>query len=344
MSLNIVKSAAFNASDIAYQNYLLARSCIVNMMEESSSSIGSASAYWEEEMEGFDYMLEASPRLIAKLREHCYHITGIRSYEYRAHHSHATHNFAAKLDALRAIDKNNLFVPESENMGGFGHIIDGVKVNIDTLKFYESLIALDRAGFLQNVGKMRQSVLEIGSGWGGFAYQFKSLFPNSTYILVDLPPTMLFSMTYIMTQFPQAKIFVYGRDDVKELENNLLFYDFVFLPHFVFPTITLRQLDIAINMVSFQEMTSAQVRGYFEKIKALGCKMVYSHNRNRSRHNHELSSVADIFKECYQTQELTLLPTQYVTLGNPYKVNMKRRLYNLLKGYKQDELFLTVIW
>ena len=52
----------------------------------------------------------------------------------------------------------------------------------------------------------RKLVWEIGAGWGGFAYQFKTLFPDVTYVIVDLPELFLFSATYLMTLFPEAKV------------------------------------------------------------------------------------------------------------------------------------------
>ena len=79
------------------------------------------SAYWQQEVEGFDYMFDASPLVIGKLREHEYHLTGLRSYEYRRHHADYARRFASKLRRLREVDPGNLFVPESEALGGFGH-------------------------------------------------------------------------------------------------------------------------------------------------------------------------------------------------------------------------------
>jgi hypothetical protein len=49
------------------------------------------------------------------------------------------------------------------------------------LRFYECRIALDRAGVIEELrAGRRQNVLEIGAGWGGFAHQLKTMFPNVT--------------------------------------------------------------------------------------------------------------------------------------------------------------------
>ncbi len=348
MSLNVAKIVGGAEQEAAYNSYITMRPYILKMMEMNNKDSGTASAYWEEEMAGFDYMLDASPLLIRKLREHCYHITGIRSYEYRAHHSHAAPQFAAKLEALRKLDTDNLFVPESPEMGGFGHVINNVLVNIDTLKFYESLIAMNKAGLLAGIKKKPSAVLEVGAGWGGFAYQFKTLFPDSTYIIVDLPPTMLFSATYLATQFPKAKMFIYGRDDVKLLKTNLLDYDFVFIPHYAFPDVELQQLDLAINMVSFQEMTTEQVSGYMRRLATLGCKNLYSHNRDRSKHNNQLTSVSDLFKNYYHTEEIKILPVSYTNLNfatkQPKKSKSKKKtLLGIARNVKQKIVAMPVV-
>ena len=83
-----VSKQAAEQSD-SYRNYLCIRERVMQMMEEmQSDSNYRPSDYWKEELSGMDYMLDASPLIIDKLREHCYHLTGIRSYDYRGHHVH----------------------------------------------------------------------------------------------------------------------------------------------------------------------------------------------------------------------------------------------------------------
>src|SRR3989338_2336289 len=72
----------------AYQNYLQVRDAVFKMMSHAPNG-GEAlpSAYWREELSGMEYMLDASPLIIEKLRHHCYHLTGVREYDYRPHHA-----------------------------------------------------------------------------------------------------------------------------------------------------------------------------------------------------------------------------------------------------------------
>jgi putative sugar O-methyltransferase len=303
-----------------YQNYLRVRGNVFKCLEMMDARAGAPSSYWKEELAGFDYLLDASPLIIEKLREHCYHITGIKSYEYRLHHAHAAEPFRKKLALLKALDSDGLFVGENASLGGFGHDIDGQLVNIDTLKFYESLIAMQKAGLLTPAKGQRgerQVWLEIGAGWGGFAYQVKTLFPNVTYVIVDLPQTLLFSATYLMSVFPQARCAFYPEASLEEVQSSTKSYDFIFLPHFMFQRLNLR-VNLAINMVSFQEMTTEQVVGYVKNLKNMGCEQLYSHNRDRSGHNPELTTVTSIIEDHFGSpREIEVLGYGYTSLTPP---------------------------
>ena len=61
-----------------YKNYLEARDAAFKMLEAGSRAGAKASAYYEDEMRGLEYMLDASPLIVKNLRHHCHHITGIK--------------------------------------------------------------------------------------------------------------------------------------------------------------------------------------------------------------------------------------------------------------------------
>ena len=275
------------------------------------------SAYWTGELANIDYLIEASPLVIAKLRHHSFHITGIRPYDYRTKADSRRELFAQRLVALRELDRDTdtgggaLLVPEHPALGGFGYDIDGRLFNVDTLKFYEVLIGMERGGVLPAVRTADRPVIcEIGAGWGGFAYQFKTLFPRSTYVIVDFPELFLFSATYLGTVFPDARmVFCDGR----EVPDNLGEADFVFVPHARTELVESLRLDLTINMVSFQEMTDAQVRAYARMAAAARCPLLYSLNRERSPYNDEITAVSAALSGDYALREVEVLPTDYTT-------------------------------
>ena len=127
----------------------------------------SVSDYWAEEVDGFSYMFEAPPSVINRLRHHCYHITGELPYKYRSHHSYNSYKYKSKLELLNSLTTSNLIVSEPENLGGFGYEFNGNLFNIDTLKYYECAIALEKSGILDFLKKLNDPVVcEIGAGWG----------------------------------------------------------------------------------------------------------------------------------------------------------------------------------
>ena len=289
--------------------YLRAREAVLR--QKGATGAATPSAYWAEELGNIDYMLDASPLVIRKLRHHAFQITGARPYDYRDKGDGRPQNFEKRLRVLQSLGGDALLVPESPALGGFGYTIDGRLFNIDTLKFYEVLIAMERGGVLDTIrGIDRPVVCEIGAGWGGFAYQFKTLFPNTTYVIVDFPELFLFSATYLGALFPNARMLFAGTDDGQSLEG-WRDADFVFVPQTLSHLVSTLPLNLTLNMISFQEMTDAQVRGYAAMAATAGCPLLYSLNRERSAYNNELVSVSDALAQSYALTEIPVLESDY---------------------------------
>ncbi|MBL0058318.1 MAG: putative sugar O-methyltransferase [Elusimicrobia bacterium] len=214
------------------------------------------------------------------------------------------------------MDDRGLFVQESGALGGFGFNIGGSLVNLDTLKYYEALIAMDRAGFLEelSLSGRRAMVWEIGGGWGGFAYHFKVWRPDTTYVIIDLPELFLFSATYLRSVFPAARIRMYGDVPDRDLFADWESQDFIFLPNTFLAGFEPPRVDLTLNMVSFQEMTKGQVEGYLEKSAELGTPRLYSLNRSRPKYNRELEDLNPLLARHYDLTLIDVLPVDYTTL------------------------------
>ena len=295
-----------------FHAYLRARDAVLRMKTASAPEAGiNPSAYWSEELEHIDYLIEASPLIVRKLRQHAFHITGVRAYDYRNKHDGRMEFFESRLRALLALGGESLLVPESPALGGFGHVVDGRRFNVDTLKFYEVLIGMQRGGVLDAIRQRDHAlVCEIGAGWGGFAYHFKTLFPRTTYVIVDFPELFLFSATYLGAVFPEARMHFVGTGASPTIDG-WREADFVFVPYTLSRLVSTLPLDLTVNMVSFQEMTQTQVSGYAEMAATAGCPLLYSLNRERSLYNSELISVSEALADWYQLTEVAVLDTDY---------------------------------
>jgi putative sugar O-methyltransferase len=260
-----------------------------------------------DELSNIDDLLDASPSTIANLRQHSFTTRG-RGYDYGAGDEGLRRQFAAKLAALREVGRPELFVPEPGALGGTGFEIDGVLVNIDTLMFYEALIALDRAEVMSEIAVAERVVVEIGGGWGGFAYQLKTLYPELTCVIVDLPELLLCSAVYLMSTVPNARVAFWDGISHPQLAVGL---DFLFVASAELRTLPLERVDLVVNIASFEEMTSDQVREYVDWAHEREAPYLYSLNRDRSPLNVELTSVRDVVRTRYWPMEIAVLPVAY---------------------------------
>lgn len=298
----------------AWKNYQRVRDAVLRMNELGERGAdASPSKYWREELTNFEYMLDASPMVIDRLRQHTHHVTGLRVYDYRTNRTVARERFVEKLQALRKRGGEEPIVPESRALGGFGFDVDGELFNIDTLKFYEALVALRDGAVLDDLRQAseRRLVWEIGGGWGGMAYQFKTACPGATYVISDFPELFLFSATYLMTLFPEASVRFFGGSEPAALFEGWEDVDFVFVPNYWLTELQPPRVDLAINMVSFQEMTEAQVDGYVRRAFDMETPFLYSLNRERSAYNTEIESVSEIIARHYWPHDISVMPMGY---------------------------------
>ncbi|MBK65676.1 MAG: hypothetical protein CL769_01785 [Chloroflexi bacterium] len=288
----------------------------------------SVSDYWAEEVDGFSYMLEAPPSIINSLRHHCYHITGELPYQYRSHHTYNSYKYKSKLELLNSLTTADLIVPEPKNLGGFGYEFDGKLFNKDTLKYYECAIALEKSGILDYLKNLNDPVVcEIGAGWGGFTYYLSKLVDNLKFIIVDLPETLMFSYIYLSDLFPgkNVRLFNYETSSLNDC-------DFLLIPNTEFNNYK-ESFDATINICSFQEMSSGQVKSYIEKVYNQKSNYIYSLNRNLNKNNNLLTdSVSNTISSFYKINELNLLNIPYTDVDVRNNNESKKiKLKNLVK-------------
>ncbi len=114
----------------------------------------------------------------------------------------------------------------------------------------------------------KRRVLEIGGGYGRFAYCFRKLFPQAEYTIVDISPTLAMSQNYLAAVFGEGSVARYSSTPRVEGSFNFL------LPHQI-DALPAGHFDLAINISSFDEMPSEVSSGYLRSIDRLCRGHVY---------------------------------------------------------------------
>jgi hypothetical protein len=260
----------------AYEHYLRVREWAAQMREASASV--SLTATERRLVEALAPLWDAAPQTIASLRRWCEPISGVRASDYEVGSSGLAKRIRCDLKRLYMEVGRELFVPEPPLLGGFGFETDAQRYNDDTVKFFNVLVGLQDGGVLGGIrgAAHRQVVWEIGGGWGGFAYQFKTLYPNTTYVVTGAPELLLVSAVYLMTVFPGARCRLYGESSSIELSQQWEEMDFIFAPEAALSDLRPPRLDLALDVMALRQMSAERCRSHVQWASDRGCRYFYS--------------------------------------------------------------------
>lgn len=184
--------------------------------------------------------------------------------------------------ALRPRDAWGLLDSLEEPALGSGTWIDyrGKRVSLDLLQSIDELYRLKEAmGFEKDD---RVVFCELGAGYGRLAEVVLRAMPNATYMIFDLPESLLLSQHYLTTLHPEAKAALYPESEgVVGSAEAIRASRIVFaLPHqmkLVPPGV----VDAFINIYSFMEMSREQIETYFGLIDRLQASALYLKQHKR---------------------------------------------------------------
>lgn len=282
------------------------------------------SNYWAEEVESLKYLSIPNIEILKTWRHHMFWITGDLVYNYKNHHvdSKRHQQMSFRFNKIRETYKSHEFIYEPKNLGGFGYELGEGLVNIDTIKFNESLIALNSTAKFSDKEK-EYYFLEVGSGYGGMAHALRATFPRAKIFLIDLKEVLFTAAVYLSDLYPKARIGILENSDSV---NSL---DIILCPAGALEILDGIQFDAMLNICSFQEMTSQQVIDYAKFAGRNNIPLIYSHNRNYGPYNKQIESVEacikKIYKECI---EVKIFPTDYTHLYWKDKTQRRKILQN----------------
>ena len=261
----------------AYEHYLQVREWARQMREVEGAKAPQTAA--EEQMiQGLEHLWHATPETIASLRRWCEPISGLRAADHEPGSEESALPIRRELGVLWKQVGRALFVPESPALAGFGYEKRGELYNEDTLRFFTALAALDDAAVLGEFrGTSRRRVVwEIGGGWGGFAYHFKTACPNVTYLITGAPDLFLVSAVYLMTLYPGARCCFYDAAAPDELWRDWQEIDFIFAPESAIGSLRLPRLDLTLDLMALRNMTAARRCAHVQHAFDTGSRYFYS--------------------------------------------------------------------
>jgi hypothetical protein len=268
----------------------------------ASATVISPSSYWSDFCAQFEYMLDLPAPHFAKLRNHTYHLT---SDVYLTYYFGAPAVFrrASCYDAIVAGLPDRYVL--SEPADGIGFDLNGKLVSWDIIRFQRAFSALYREGIFDQLARLpRRHILEIGGGYGGIAHQVGKTLERTTYIIVDLPETLVFAASYLSLQNPAKKIYLYDKDTFQSVvTGDLDSYDFILLPNYRLKDLSHIKFDLALNIASLQEMRRAQAEEYLDFIARSGA-ILYSDNQDHQPKNAELGTLYDLLTARFKLTEI----------------------------------------
>jgi putative sugar O-methyltransferase len=157
--------------------------------------------------------------------------------------------------------------PSASDRAGIAIDVDGKLLSWDYLISMDSVVSI-----AERYPKLIHEpcvVLDLGAGWGRIGYILKTINPLVTYVICDIPVSLLVSQHYLPTVLPGEKVFRYLDSRHGDEFTHAYFSGSAGL-HFLASQDLARfarnAVDLFINVASFQEMTLEQVTKYFSII------------------------------------------------------------------------------
>jgi putative sugar O-methyltransferase len=169
----------------------------------------------------------------------------------------------------RGIEDRDLSWPLTGNPVGI-RIAEQV-LSYDALRHF--YYAKEIASLLKDV--THPVICEIGGGIGGIAFATrKTLQKEMTYILIDLPESLIVSSYFLQMSFPEERVLLLGEEDVSQVD--LRQYGIVLLPNHALPRLSDRTVDLFYNASSFSEMNAETASRYVTDIERI-CDRYFMH-------------------------------------------------------------------
>ena len=180
-------------------------------------------------------------------------------------------------DTYNLLDKTT---PSASRKKGIAIEVNGKMLSWDYLISMESVMTMIE--YYPELLTQKKVVLDLGAGWGRMGYLLKTINPLITYIVSDIPVSLMVSQYYLPSVLQGEKLFRYQDNKTIKSFSHGYFVNNTGL-HFIasqdLAKLEDKSVDVFINIASFQEMTQAQVDSYFGIIHKVTKDILYLEQR-----------------------------------------------------------------
>ncbi len=184
-----------------------------------------------------------------------------QSYQYNCTTA-LLYNYLFKNNAapyLAALDEPFFGNPPSIN-------INGKLISQDVLNSLLEYLSMAWHHDISNIS----TVLEVGAGSGRTAHCFLKLMNNIKYIIVDIPPALFLSQTYLSEVFPNRKVFKFRPfDSFEDVKSEFLSSDIIFMTPDQMLKLPGKSIDLFVAIDCLHEMKREEVQLYFDEADRL---------------------------------------------------------------------------
>ena len=145
-------------------------------------------------------------------------------------------------------------------------VINGRSISQDVLNSLTEYLSIATHYDMSKIS----TILELGAGSGRTAYCFLKLNPYLKYVIVDIPPALYLSQTYLSDVFSDRKIFKFRPfDHFEEIEEEFVASDIIFMTPDQMLKLPKKTVDLFMAIDCLHEMKTDEVQLYFNEADRL---------------------------------------------------------------------------
>jgi hypothetical protein len=161
-------------------------------------------------------------------------------------------------------------------------VIEGKRVSLDFLQSVEEAYSVQRAWRLAGRIGPPKVIVELGAGYGRLAYVCRKLFPDCTYVILDLPEGLICAASWLSRVLPGEPVPYSDARGVSTFSREKILGRRVWL----LGTHQIEKLsdccaDAFVNVYSFAEMPRRSIDNYFSSANRIVDGVFFTKQRNQ---------------------------------------------------------------